>query len=342
MVSYDDPFHIGLTGRQITTLGTSLVLVTLLVTFVLVVLISRVTRRFDPNSTSSPRLASLLIGLGIGFTYGAQAAADADPEGIPHAVATSLDVLAAACIVLGAWRLVPILVTLSHTSDDSDGFTAALRPHVARICKVLVAVGGALMLSRAFGLDVTALVAGLGIGGIALALAAQDSIANLFGSVTLALDRPFRHGDYIVAGDISGTVEEIGFRSTRIRTSAGTMVTYPNMALASTPIENFGEREARRVRTHLQLAPSVTANEAESVIESWQEACDNAPDVLDGALCRLERRDPGGWHVLLNLFLDVSTWDEELEGRQRLILELVAIAEAHGIALADVQRHPVT
>ena len=74
MVSYDDPFHIGLTGRQITTLGTSLVLVTLLVTFVLVVLISRVTRRFDPNSTSSPRLAALLIGLGIGFTYGAQAA----------------------------------------------------------------------------------------------------------------------------------------------------------------------------------------------------------------------------------------------------------------------------
>ena len=273
MVSYDDPFHIGLTGRQITTLGTSLVLVTLLVTFVLVVLISRVTRRFDRNSTSSPRLAALLIGLGIGFTYGAQASADADPEGIPHAVATSLDVLAATCIVLGAWRLVPILVTLSHTSDDSDGFTAALRPHVAHLqgpcCR-----GRRLMLSRAFGLDVTALVAGLGIGGIALALAAQDSIANLFGSVTLALDRPFRHGDYIVAGDISGTVEEIGFRSTRIRTSAGTMVTYPNMALASTPIENFGEREARRVRTHLQLAPSVTANEAESVIEAWQEACD--------------------------------------------------------------------
>lgn len=132
-----------------------------------------------------------------------------------------------------------IQVWAQRTESDLDD---QLAPFVSKTLKVLVIVVGVLIILQNFGVNVTALLAGLGIGGVALAFAAQDTVANLFGTITILLDRPFKLGDWIKVGDIEGTVEELGFRSTRIRTFYNSLITLPNSVMAKEKIDNMTAR----------------------------------------------------------------------------------------------------
>ncbi len=118
-----------------------------------------------------------------------------------------------------------------------------LAPLATKTMKVLVILIGALIVLQNFGVNVTALLAGLGIGGVALAFAAQDTVANVFGTITILLDTPFKLGDKIKLGDTEGIVEEVGFRSTRIRTYYNSLVTLPNSYVAKEKIDNLTDRQ---------------------------------------------------------------------------------------------------
>lgn len=133
-----------------------------------------------------------------------------------------------------------IQVWAQQTESDLDD---QLAPFVSKTLKVLVVVVGVLIILQNFGVNVTALLAGLGIGGVALAFAAQDTVSNLFGTITILLDRPFKLGDWIKVGDIEGTVEELGFRSTRIRTFYNSLITLPNSFMAKERIDNMTARK---------------------------------------------------------------------------------------------------
>lgn len=117
-----------------------------------------------------------------------------------------------------------------------------LAPLATKTLKVLVVIVGVLIVLQNFGVNVTALLAGLGIGGVALAFAAQDTVANVFGTITILLDTPFKVGDRIKLGDTDGIVEEVGFRSTRIRTLYNSLVTLPNSVVAKEKIDNLTDR----------------------------------------------------------------------------------------------------
>ncbi|MBY0554031.1 mechanosensitive ion channel family protein [bacterium] len=117
-----------------------------------------------------------------------------------------------------------------------------LAPFANKTLKVIVVVVGGLIILQNFGVNVTALLAGLGIGGIALAFAAQDTVSNVFGTITILLDSPFKLGDWIKIGDTEGTVIEIGFRSTHIKTFYNSVVTLPNSVVAKEKIDNLSER----------------------------------------------------------------------------------------------------
>lgn len=114
-----------------------------------------------------------------------------------------------------------------------------LAPLATKTLKVFVIVIGSLIFLQNLGVDVTALLAGLGIGGVALAFAAQDTVANVFGTITILLDSPFKIGDRIRILDIDGTVEEVGFRSTTFRTMYNSLVTIPNSTVAKEKIDNL-------------------------------------------------------------------------------------------------------
>jgi MscS family membrane protein len=117
-----------------------------------------------------------------------------------------------------------------------------LAPLANKTLKVIVIVVGTLIILQNFGVNVTALLAGLGIGGIALAFAAQDTVANVFGTITILLDSPFKLGDWVKIGDTEGTVVAIGFRSTHVKTFYNSIVTIPNSIVAKEKIDNLSER----------------------------------------------------------------------------------------------------
>lgn len=118
-----------------------------------------------------------------------------------------------------------------------------LAPFASKTLKVSVVIVGALIVLQNFGVNVTALLAGLGIGGVALAFAAQDTVANVFGTITILMDAPFKLGDFVKIGETEGTIEEIGFRSTHIRTLYNSLVMLPNSVVAKEKIDNLTKRK---------------------------------------------------------------------------------------------------
>ena len=129
----------------------------------------------------------------------------------------------------------------------------SLIPLFGRVLRVVVFVLGLLTVIAQFGYPIATILAGLGIGGIAVALGAQKSFEHFFGSVSISVDQPFRVGDWVSAGGVSGSIESIGLRSTRIRTLARTIVTVPNGVLAEQQSENFGVRDRMVLKAVLGL-----------------------------------------------------------------------------------------
>ncbi len=143
----------------------------------------------------------------------------------------------------------------------------------SRTIKVFVVIIGCLIALQNFGVNVTALLAGLGIGGIALAFAAQDTVANVFGTITILLDSPFKIGDRIKVGDTEGFVEELGFRSTRIRTYYNSLVVIPNQIVAKEKIDNLTRRNGWiRFRHTIGLTYAATPLQLQQFCESLRQA----------------------------------------------------------------------
>jgi MscS family membrane protein len=144
-------------------------------------------------------------------------------------------------------------VLQDYTAKTASTLDDHLAPLAVKSAKVFIVILGVLIALQNFGVNVMSLLAGLGLGGLALALAAQDAAANLIGSVMIILDRPFSIGDAVKVGDVEGVIESIGFRSTRVRTAYNSLITVPNATMAKEKIDNMGVRPYRRVRQVLGL-----------------------------------------------------------------------------------------
>ena len=186
----------------------------------------------------------------------ARAGRPADGRGGPQPfVSKTLLLLYTIAVFWYAYNLVDVIDVLVRRL--ARGVDSALQRHivllVSRSLRVFLVVVGTLFVAQSvFHQDIGAWLAGLGIAGLAVSLAAQDSLKHLFGSITILLDRSFRIGDYVISGKQEGTIEDIGFRSTKLRTPAGCLVTIPNSNLVNNPIENLSRRpNIRRVVTLL-------------------------------------------------------------------------------------------
>jgi MscS family membrane protein len=188
---------------------------------------------------------------------------------------------------------------------------------------------------RSFGIDVTAALAGLGVGGIAIAFAAQKTIENLFGTVTVIVDEPIRVGDYCRAGNISGTVEDIGLRSTRIRALDRTLVTIPNGQLAAMSIENFAHRDKFLFRHDIRLRYETTPDQLRHILAEIRKIMSEHPKV-ESASIRIRFIRFGDSSLDLEVFLYVFALDLEvfLEVQEDLLLRIMDIIEASGTWVA--------
>jgi MscS family membrane protein len=195
-----------------------------------------------------------------------------------------------------------------------------------RTVKVFVVVVAFIAALQNFGFNVTGLLAGLGVGGLAVALAAQKTVENLFGSISLVADQPVRLGDVCRFGDTVGTVEDIGLRSTRIRTVSRTLVTIPNAQFSTLALENLSLRDRIPVRATLVLAPGTTASQVRDVLARLREEVAKVPKV-DAAAVRATfvRLDSQVLEVELFVYVLTTRWEEYVEVREQVLLAALEV-----------------
>jgi MscS family membrane protein len=179
------------------------------------------------------------------------------------------------------WRSVDVWASfLSTRPGVADNPSArSLVALLRNFAKAFVAVGGILATLAAFGYPVTTVLAGLGIGGVALAFGAQKTVENLFGSVALAVDQPFRLGDFVKIEDFVGNVERIGMRSTQVRTLDRTLITLPNGMLADMRIEDYASRDRIRLSTTIGVVYGTTRAQLERIIAGMEQVLRGHPRI---------------------------------------------------------------
>jgi len=210
-----------------------------------------------------------------------------------------------------------------------------LVPMIRRALKIVVVAFGVLFVAQNLDIDITSLLAGLGIGGIAFALAAKDTVENLFGSFTVLIDRPFRIGDWIVIDDLEGTVEELGFRSTRIRTFYNSVITVPNATLVRTAVDNLGARRYRRLKSMISVQYDTPAERIEAFCEGIRELIRKHPYTRkDYYMVYFNEFADSSLNILLYTFFRTPDWTTELRERHRLLVDIVRLAHRLGVEFA--------
>ena len=226
-------------------------------------------------------------------------------------------------------------ITLDHRVKNSkNSLDTQLAPFATKVLKIVVITFGALLSLQSLGFNVGAVLAGLGIGSLALALAAQDTAANLFGSITIILDRPFQVNDYIKIADTEGSVEEVVFRSTRIRTPNKSVITIPNSTMAKEKIENLGARPARRVRHIIGIASWTPAQKIEPFINEIRHYLSSDSMILkDEVTVNFQAIGDFDYKIQVNCYVNTTDVDIELETQQEILLKIIEIAARNQIEL---------
>ncbi|MCB1170132.1 MAG: mechanosensitive ion channel [Leptospiraceae bacterium] len=225
--------------------------------------------------------------------------------------------------------LTAIAAKTESTLDDQ------LVPLLSRTLKIFVVVFGVLVTIQNLGINVMSVLAGLGIGGLAFALAAKDAVANFFGSLMILFDKPFQAGEWIKVGEAEGTVEEIGFRSTRIRTFYNSLISIPNAELMNAKIDNMGRREFRRLLLKLGVTYDTGPDKLEGFLEGIKNIIKANPHTRkDYFHVVFHEYGPDSLIIMVYVFFKVPDWSTELVERQNLMLEIYRLAESMGVDFA--------
>lgn len=240
------------------------------------------------------------------------------------------------CEAVGLW--------LQQTAQQTDNVAQQqLIPLIRKSLKVLVVLLGSLLLIQSLGFNVMSLLAGLGLGGLALALAAQDTAANFFGSLMILVDQPFRVGDHIKITDTEGVVENIGFRSTRIRTFDRSLVTLPNSFVAKEKIDNLTLRDAFRIRHVIGFTYSTPTRTLADFCEELRKDFSLNPKIVKDDI-RVYFQELGDFNlqVLVQIYVTPMTVLEFAAFRQEVLIQIMNLSDARGLDFAfPTQTHHI-
>jgi MscS family membrane protein len=204
-----------------------------------------------------------------------------------------------------------------------------------RIAKVAVAALAVVAALSELGYPVASLLAGLGLGGLAFALAAQKTVENLFGALSIGLDQPFREGDFVRVEEMVGTVEVIGLRATRIRTLDRTLVSIPNGRLADMRLESFSARDRIRLACDLGLVYDTTGDQMRTVVEGLEAALRGHPKIWpDAVVVRFKQFGASSLDIEIMAWFQTSDWGEFQAIRQGVLLQFMDVVQAAGTSMA--------
>lgn len=236
-------------------------------------------------------------------------------------------------IIIGVWFLWRLIEGLSvyftaRAQETDSSLDDQLVPFIAKTLKVFLVLTAVLVVAQNMGYSVSGLIASLGIGGIAIAMAAKDTISNIFGSIMILVDRPFVVGDWVKTSEFEGVVEQVGFRSTRIRTFARTLVNVPNSTLANMVIDNIDGRSQRRIKMRLGLTYDTSPSQMRAAIAGIEEILNNHEGVDQSyKLVKFDEFDDSSLSIFLYYFSSSKVWEEYLQVRQEVNLQIMDLLE---------------
>jgi MscS family membrane protein len=244
-------------------------------------------------------------------------------------------------IILGtAWavaKLVDLIIGQMRRRQEArhNTFLRSALPLTSRVVKITIFVFAVMAVIGSWGYSTNTILAGLGIGGIAIALAAQKTIENLFGGVAVVSDRPVTVGDFCKFGDRVGTVEDIGLRSTWVRTLDRTLVAIPNAEFSSMVLENFSRRDKVWFHPTMNLRRDTEPDQVRRVLDSIRQILKGHPKVETGAI-PVRFIGVGSYSLDIEIFAYIRTadYDEFLQLQQDLLLRIMDAISAAGTALA--------
>ena len=247
---------------------------------------------------------------------------------------STVPILVTIWVMFSGLNLIHELYANRLNQQGRPGAVVLIRPVTSAI-KLIVALGAALLWLDNIGIDITTLLAGLGVGGVAVALALQKPMEDVFGAITLYTQQPIRVGDFCRIGTDMGTIEEIGLRTTRIRTLTHTVITIPNAKLASEPIDNISAREKIRYRPILRLRYDTSPGQLQDILDGIRNLLSSHERVLqDNHRVRFRKFGDDALKIEVFAFLNTTDWAEYLGLAEELNIRIMEIIARAGTSLA--------
>ena len=245
-----------------------------------------------------------------------------------------------AFIILATWALLNIstILTLLFPQLNSKldlGVDQIVIPFITKIINIIFIALGVSIVAEEWGFNVNGFVAGLGLGGLAFALAAKDTISNLFGGIVIITEKPFTIGDWIKTPSVEGTVEDITFRSTKVRTFAQALVTVPNATLSNEPIINWSKMGKRQSAFHLRVSYQTSRTKLEVLTKQLEQMLQNHEGVhKDTIMVRFDQFSSASLDIYLYFFTTVTDYAGYLETKENINFKIMDILEQYDVEMA--------
>lgn len=257
---------------------------------------------------------------------------------LPATFGPVLDNLYSSAIVVFLARgLIELIEIYAHNQAEikqlfNKEVDEILIPFFAKMFKAIVIILAFVVIASKWGYDVNGFIAGLGLGGLAMALAAKDLLANIFSGIVIITDKPFNIGDWIKTNDLEGTVLDINFRSTRIKQFDESLVTIPNSTLVNAPITNFTKRTMRRITFNLKIKYNTSSEQLKKCVARIEALLLEHPKIDNRTIfVKFDSFGDSSLNIFIYFFTNTIIWDEYLNIKQDVNFRIMDILEDEGV-----------
>ena len=222
------------------------------------------------------------------------------------------------------------LILKQRAAETENKMDDQLIPFAIEIGRILVVIFALFfILGNVFDINITALATGLGIGGIAIAMASKESLENLLGSFTIFFDRPFTVGDVVKVGTVTGLVEKVGFRSTRIKTFDKSVVTVPNKKMIDAELDNLGLRPVRRVKFHIGLTYDTSTEQIKNIVSDIQEMIKSHEKTNEEGKVRFQEFGASSLDIMVLYYVNSPKWEDLIDVKEDVNYKIMDIVKKH-------------
>lgn len=261
-----------------------------------------------------------------------------------HTQALFIKILKSFFVIVVTWGLLNLMSSSSHFFQFINEKTNVhlddiLIPFLSRIFQFIIIMIALSIILQEFNYQIGGLITGLGLGGLAVSLAAQDALKNLFGGIVIVMEKPFTINEWISTPSVEGVVEDISFRSTKVRTFEQALVTVPNATLVNEPITNWSKMGKRRIQLSIPVPFDTSSNVLTTVVHDIESLLAKHEGIHDETIIvNVNDFDERGIHLFIYCFTKTTAYEAYLQVREEVHLQILDILAKHGVTIGKPSR----